>query len=126
MNLTNIQKIADDIKTITIQGATNIAKAACQVMEQELRGQTFSSPEELKDFVFTATEILIKARETEPLLRNGMKYAKSKLNAGSSQLEIADAFAEYYSRVVREEECRPLIGADLINDGENIVTHCHS
>ena len=95
-------------------------------MEQELRTQTFSSPEECKDFVLQATQMLIDARETEPLLRNGMKYAKSKLNAGASQTEIADAFAEYYGRVVREEEQRPLIGSELINDGENIVTHCHS
>jgi len=79
MNLTNIQRIADDIKTITIQGATNIAKEACKVMEQELRSQTFSSAEEMKNFVEAATEMLIAARETEPLLRNGMKYAKSKL-----------------------------------------------
>ncbi|HCY21784.1 TPA: hypothetical protein DIC40_08300 [Patescibacteria group bacterium] len=39
---------------------------------------------------------------------------------------MADAFAEYLGRVVREEEVRPTIAAELINDGENIVTHCHS
>ncbi|AHB40973.1 hypothetical protein P148_SR1C00001G0163 [candidate division SR1 bacterium RAAC1_SR1_1] len=126
MNLTNIQHIADDIKTITIQGATNIAKEACKIMEQELRSQTFSNIEEMKNFVEAATEMLIAARETEPLLRNGMKYAKSKLQQGASQAEIADAFAEYLGRVVREEEVRPTIAAELINDGENIVTHCHS
>lgn len=126
MNLTTIQKIADDIKTITIQWATNVAKEACKVMEQELRKQTFSTPEEMKEFVIKTSQLLIDARETEPLLRNGMKYAKSKLNQGASQEEIADAFSQYLSRIVREEEMRPIIGADLINDWENIVTHCHS
>lgn len=80
MNLTNIQRIAQDIKTITIQGATNIAKAACQVMEQELRSQSFATQEEAADFVLKASQMLIDARETEPLLRNGMKYVKSKLD----------------------------------------------
>lgn len=126
MNLTNIQRIADDIKTITIQGATNIAKEACKVMEQELRSQTFSSNEEMKNFVEAATEMLIAARETEPLLRNGMKYAKSKLQQWASQGQVADAFAEYLFRVIREEEVRPTLGAELIKNGENIVTHCHS
>lgn len=126
MNLTNIQKIADDIKTITIQWATNVAKEACKVMEQELRSQIFSTPEQMKEFVITASQLLIDARETEPLLRNGMKYAKSKLNQGALQEEIANAFSQYLSRIVREEEMRPAIGADLINDWENIVTHCHS
>jgi translation initiation factor 2B subunit (eIF-2B alpha/beta/delta family) len=79
MNLINIKRIADDIKTITIQGATNIAKAACKVMEQELRSQSFATQEGVANFVLKASQMLIDARETEPLLRNGMKYAKSKL-----------------------------------------------
>lgn len=95
-------------------------------MEQELRAQSFSTQEDLREFVLAASTMLIQARETEPLLRNGMKYAISKLNAGAVQSEIADAFAQYLSRVVREEEIRPMIGAELIIDGENIVTHCHS
>ena len=125
-DFSGIQHIADDIKTITIQGATNIAKAACEVMQNELKRQTFASHEEMVDFVNTWAEILIKARETEPLLRNGMKYAKSKLTAGWSQSEIADAFWEYLSRIEREEALRPAIGAELIQDSDNIVTHCHS
>lgn len=126
MNFTNIQRIADDIKTITIQGATNIAKAACQVMEQELRSQSFATQEELADFVLKASQMLIDARETEPLLRNGMKYAKSKLNQWASQQQIADAFQEYLGRIDEEDKIRPEIGAELIDDGENVVTHCHS
>lgn len=126
MNLTNIQRIADDIKTITIQWATNIAKEACKAMEQELRSQTFSSNEELKDFVEQASQALIAARETEPLLRNGMKYAKSKLQQWASQQDLIAAFEEYLGRIEEEEKIRPELGADLITDGENIVTHCHS
>ncbi|MEI6426045.1 MAG: hypothetical protein WCO66_01695 [Candidatus Absconditabacteria bacterium] len=121
-----IQHIADDIKTITIQGATNIAKAACEVMQNELKRQIFSSNEEMLDFVKKASHILIEARETEPLLRNGMKYATSKIAQGASQDQIADAFGEYLGRIEREEASRPMIGAELIQDGDQIVTHCHS
>ncbi|MDD3262440.1 MAG: translation initiation factor eIF-2B [Candidatus Absconditabacteria bacterium] len=126
MNLINIKRIADDIKTITIQGATNIAKAACKVMEQELRSQSFATQEEVANFVLKASQMLIDARETEPLLRNGMKYTKSKLNQGASQQQIADAFQEYLGRIDEEDKIRPEIGAELIDDGENVVTHCHS
>jgi eIF-2B alpha/beta/delta-like uncharacterized protein len=121
-----IQHIADDIKTITIQGATNIAKAACDVMQNELKRQNFNSHEEMLDFVSKASQILIKARETEPLLRNGMKYAKSKITQWVSQYEIADAFGEYLGRIQREEASRPMIWAELIQDNDQIVTHCHS
>ena len=109
MDFSHIQHIADDIKTITIQGATNIAKEACKIMKTELERQTFASDEEMKAFVLQGSQMLIDARETEPLLRNGMKYAKSKLNAGASQSEIAAAFGEYLGWVEREEVARPAI-----------------
>jgi hypothetical protein len=48
-------------------------------MEQELRNQKFSDSDEVKDFFNKASQMLIDARETEPLLRNAMKYAKTKL-----------------------------------------------
>lgn len=121
-----IVKIAADIGTITIQWATNIAREACKVMEKQLRSKKFSSKKELKIFFDKSTKLLIQARETEPLLRNGMKYARSKLLHGASQLELADAFAEYLTWIEEEEKIRPELGAWLIDDGDNIVTHCHS
>jgi hypothetical protein len=48
-------------------------------MEQELRNQNFSNSDEEKNFFNKASQMLIDARETEPLLRNAMKYAKTKL-----------------------------------------------
>ena len=125
-NLKNVEKIAKDIKDITIQWATNIAREACKIMEQELRNQNFPSSDEEKDFFNKASQILIDARETEPLLRNAMKYAKSKLNWWASKNEIADAFREYLSWIEREEEIRPKIWSELIHDWDNIFTHCHS
>jgi len=121
-----IVKIAADIGTITIQWATNIAREACKVMEKQLRSKKFSSKKELKIFFDKSIKLLIQARETEPLLRNGMKYVRSKLLHGASQLELADAFAEYLIWIEEEEKIRPELGAWLIDDGDNIVTHCHS
>jgi translation initiation factor 2B subunit (eIF-2B alpha/beta/delta family) len=48
-------------------------------MQQELSNQQFKDSEELSDFFNKASKMLVEARETEPLLRNAMKYAKSKL-----------------------------------------------
>jgi hypothetical protein len=48
-------------------------------MEKKFRGSKFNSKKEMKDFFIKSSNLLIKARETEPLLRNAMKYAKSKL-----------------------------------------------
>lgn len=125
-DLKNVEKIAQDIKDITIQWATNIAREACKIMDQELRNQKFSDSNEVTDFFNTASQMLIDARETEPLLRNAMKYTKSKLKLWADANKIADAFKEYLWWIEREEEIRPEIGAELIHDWDIVFTHCHS
>ncbi len=126
INLKNVQKIAKDIKDITIQWATNIAREACKIMEQELRNQQFTNLTEVWEFYNKASKMLIDARETEPLLRNAMKYAKSKLEWWADSNKIADAFSEYLWWIEREEKIRPEIWSDLIHDWDIIFTHCHS
>lgn len=126
VDLKNVKKVAKDIKDITIQWATNIAREACKIMEQELRNQKFKDSKELSDFFNKTSKMLIDARETEPLLRNAIKYAKSKLKSWVNANKIADAFGEYLWWIEREEEIRPKIWAELIHDWDIIFTHCHS
>jgi len=125
-NLKNIERVASDIKTITIQWATNIAREACKIMEQELRDAEFSNYGEFVKFFNQASQLLIDARETEPLLRNAMKYAKFKLNEWGDANSVADSFKEYLGWIEREEEIRPRIWAEIIHDGDDVFTHCHS
>ena len=125
-NLKNIERVASDIKTITIQWATNIAREACKIMEHELRDAEFSNYGEFVKFFNQASQLLIDARETEPLLRNAMKYAKFKLNEWGDANTIADAFKEYSGWIEREEKIRPKIWAEIIHDWDDVFTHCHS
>ena len=125
-NLKNIERVASDTKTITIQWATNIAREACKIMEHELRDAEFSNYGEFVKFFNQASQLLIDARETEPLLRNAMKYAKFKLNEWGDANSVADSFKEYLGWIEREEEIRPKIWAEIIHDGDDVFTHCHS
>lgn len=125
-DLKNVQKIAQDIKTITIQWASNIAREACKIMAQELRNWNFKSSNEVWEFFKEASQMLIDARETEPLLRNAMRYAKSKLKSWTDTNKIADAFWEYLWWIEREEKIRPEIWSELIDDWDIVFTHCHS
>ena len=125
-DLKNVKKVAQDIKDITIQWATNIAREACKIMEQELRNWKFKNSKEVTDFFNKASQMLIDARETEPLLRNAMKYAKSKLKWGADPKELADTFKQYLYWIEREEWIRPPIWSELIHDWDIVFTHCHS
>ena len=60
--LKNVEKIAKDIQDITIQWATNIAREACKIMQQELNNQQFKDSEEVSDFFKKASKMLIDAR----------------------------------------------------------------
>lgn len=134
MNLTAIKTVAEDIKTIKIQWATNIAKAGIDVLAKEIKKQTFASTKELDTFLKQSVVILRQARPTEPMLFNGLKYclaAYKNLLAKKADLKtmtttLFQVAKGYIWDIEREEALRPLIGSKLIKKNMNIVTHCHS
>lgn len=131
-SLTNIKKVADDIKTITIQWATNIAMAGFEVMKLELENQKFISQEALSDFVKKSVKLLMEARATEPMLFNWLKYCLSVLEQNKSKEILAlkekliHSFDEFINILDDEDLRRADIWSDLIKNEFNVLTHCHS
>ncbi len=157
LDFSRIQEIASKIQSIEIQGATNVAKAGFKIMEEELLRQKFSDYEELHKFTKQASQLLMLARDTEPMLFNGLTYAlsilegegqkvtqsvseeSSRLVMDSSaplqndssvlqaiQKKVADSYQEFLNMIKREKVKRIELGAELIDEGDNVVNHCHS
>ncbi len=134
MNLTAIKSVADDIKSITIQWATNIAKAGIDSLAKEIKKQKFTSLKEFDTFMKQAIVIIRQARATEPMLFNGLKYClvtykelvDKKADLKTITTKLFQACKSYLWDIEREEALRPLIGAKLIKKHMNIMTHCHS
>ena len=130
--LIHVEQIVQDIKDIKIQGATNIAKAAFEIIISESKSQNFISFEEYFEFVNTAMQLLIDARPTEPMLFNGMDYIKAQIaKVQTSDLEtlkkIVIEAAEYYLNLINDTAERAVLnGLWIIHDGDNVLTHCHS
>lgn len=131
--LKNIQQVVDDIKSITIQWATNIAKAAFEILISESKNKSFESWSAFLDFIQQGMELLISARPTEPMLFNGMDYIKSeikKLTPMSSTHECQQKVEEatqFYLNLINETAERAILnGLGIIHDGDNVLTHCHS
>lgn len=132
-DLSTIQKIVDDIKSITIQWATNIAKAAFEILISESKAKSFESWSAFLDFIQQGMELLISARPTEPMLFNGMDYIKAEISklapsasADECQQKVAEA-AQFYLNLINETAERAVLnGLGIINDGDNVLTHCHS
>lgn len=132
MNIEAIKKVADDILSITIQWATNIAKAACEVMSKEIKNQSFVSLQELETFFSQWRKLLEEARSTEPMLFNAMKYAEYIYTTSKStdietrKNELAKAFDDYLELIKSNDKRIMDTAAQIIRTANKVFTHCHS
>ena len=127
-----VEETANLIKQLRIQGATNIAIQSVKSLGDEIRNLRWSQREEVYELLNKSIEVLISSRPTEPMMRNGLKYMKqkigesnwnnpSKLNSVVSEIEteILDIFNKASKNMIE-------VGARRIQNGDTILTHCHS
>jgi len=134
MNLTPIKTVVEDIKSIKIQGATNIAKAGIDILAKEIKRQKFKDGKEFDTFLKQAIVLIKTARATEPMLFNGLKdclfeykqLLKNKSDLKTIQEKLYKVWKAYVQEIETEEALRPLIGAKVIKKWFTIMTHCHS
>ncbi|MCJ7450836.1 MAG: hypothetical protein MUP58_03805 [Candidatus Nanohaloarchaeota archaeon QJJ-9] len=104
-----LEELLEKIQNLEIQGATEIALESVKALERIDKEE--STREDLEE----AKEKILDTRPTEPALRNALNYAietgrfeEVKKHLKNSRQEVAEKAAE------------------LIEDKENIYTHCHS
>ena len=102
---TQFNKIIEDIKSVKIQGAENVAKAGIKAF--------------LLNPVESSAKKILKTRPTEPLMQNAIKLLlKSKR---------PNIIAKKFLRDLKKaHEITVKKGAMLIKNDMNIYTHCHS
>lgn len=103
--------------------------SAVEALTRELLGAR--SPAEASAVLDDGVHKLVEARETEPMLRNGLRYMQThtpkewsdreafKATASRASAEIVGHFRESKRRIV-------MIGSRRVRDGNTILTHCHS
>jgi ribose 1,5-bisphosphate isomerase len=128
----SVQATAEKIRRLQVQGARNVAIAAVEAL-QTLAEQTRAKTKpqlvaELKE----AQAIFNAARETEPLMRNGLRYVINQTqNSATDKIEaLKQTVAETASRFLNDlevsREQTAEIGAKRITDDSTVFTHCHS
>jgi ribose 1,5-bisphosphate isomerase len=123
---------AERIRRLEVQGARNVAIAAIKAI-QTLAEQTKAKNKtaflnELKE----AQAVLFASRETEPLMRNAIRWIITQ--SEDSSTEKVDVLSQMVSSNVSlflqnleaSREVTAEIGAKRIRDGMLIFTHCHS
>jgi ribose 1,5-bisphosphate isomerase len=98
--MSSFNQILNDIKSVKIQGATNIAKAGLKALKLQSDA--------------TSIRKILNTRPTEPCLQNAVKYAKT------TNTDVAHHFLNSLQKRTT------LIGESIIKNNSTIFTHCHS
>ena len=130
MDSTFIQ-VVDDIRSLKIQGATNIANDGVNALTSLAELIEFNSIDGMIKELDEARQDLSTARDTEPALRNGLRYIVYNLHEKASTIqearEVVKSFAEEYIHLLKESKRKVIqYGAHRIKKGSTIMTHCHS
>ncbi|MGV8176921.1 MAG: S-methyl-5-thioribose-1-phosphate isomerase [Candidatus Bilamarchaeaceae archaeon] len=131
-----VSAIARDIKSLKIQGARNIAKAAVQALFFQISISKAKSLDAIHREALSVGALLAKARPTEPMARNYVKqaifysYMLIKAAKAKSVPEFKEMMAKegktILAKMDADKEMLVRNGERLIQKGAVVMTHCHS
>lgn len=123
---------ADRIRRLEVQGATNVAFAAVEALVEQMKESKARDRAAIFEEFAEAKQILFASRETEPFMRNAIRFLEWKIteaewntNRELNELihniaeELLDSFMKARQRIAE-------IGAKRISSGTCVLTHCHS
>lgn len=113
--MASVDTIYDDIKQLRIQGATNVAVAVLDTLQQTLSQTPDISPDALREIGIR----LSFARPTEPLAQNAVRYIFKDENTALN-------ITHYKAYIEDGKKSIPQHGETLLNDGGVYLTLCHS
>ncbi len=127
-----VQATAERIRKLEVQGARNVAIAALKAIQTAAETTKAKTKNAFLGELKEAQAVLFASRETEPLMRNALRYVI--LQAQDSSTEKVDALSElvasnvalFLQNLEASRERTAEIGAKRIRDGMLIFTHCHS
>lgn len=127
-----VENTAQNIKALKIQGATNVAIHALKALSKDLLDVDEVDRDNVEELLRTSVALLIDTRETEPMMRNGLRYIKVKIEEGDwgsreQFKELVEDATEKILQLFREtKEKLTEIGSRRILDGVTVLSHCHS
>lgn len=131
-----VRKICSDIRSMRIQGAREIAKAAIEALDVQAAASKARSVKAMQRELDAAARMLAAARPTEPMLRNSLnnalRYLSSRIIRGhvrtphELRLLVSKERAEYMRSIAEAMRRIAEYGAAEIPARSTVLTHCHS
>ena len=127
---------AKKIKSLEIQGASNIATSAIDFLSNYAKKLKCENIEACFKELYKAQVILIDTRPTEPAMKNGLKFIMNKLEQEKESIipeyisDIIEKYKNLYCDMLQNSKKRIAeIGSRRIPSSSqkfNVMTHCHS
>ncbi len=127
-----VQITAEKIKKLKVQGARNVAIAAIKAAETLAKETKAKNKEEFLKELSQAKKILFASRETEPLMRNAVRWITSQVERSRKEkfpelAEIVFSASQKFLKTLEDsKEKIAEIGARRIRNNSVVLTHCHS
>ncbi|UCH57256.1 MAG: S-methyl-5-thioribose-1-phosphate isomerase [Candidatus Bathyarchaeota archaeon] len=127
-----VREAADRIKRLEVQGATNVALTAMKALVEQMKASQVRDIDSALHEIAEAKEILFKSRETEPFMRNAIRYiewgiARERWETTSQFHRLIHSLSEDLLNKFKEARDRIIeVGSKRVLDGSRVLTHCHS
>ncbi|RME55084.1 hypothetical protein D6777_01675 [Candidatus Woesearchaeota archaeon] len=125
----DLKKTVNDIKSLKIQGATNVTKAALMALGSYSKKIKYSSKEEFLRKLNKAVSLLSNSRPTEPEMRNFLNHVYHNVKT-STKNDLNKVTYQYCREALklREDAFKKIVkyGKNLIKPKSVVYTHCHS
>lgn len=123
-----LSKIVMDIKSLNIQGATNIAFAGLVALRGVIGDSRFKTRSALIRGLEHARDSLFGARPNEPMLYNVVDYVINRVVDSTGDFRADGLRAiEYVTDCVNSAKTKlALHGKNFIKKGSTVLTHCHA
>ena len=128
----SIQETAEKIRKLEIQGARNVAINAIKAVEALAKQTKAKNKTEFLKELANAKKTLFVTRETEPLMRNAIRWIMNRVDKNNSKKvndiakTVSSSANQFLNNLERSREEIATIGANRIRNGSVIFMHCHS
>jgi ribose 1,5-bisphosphate isomerase len=128
--MNKVDQLIEDIRSLRIQGARNVARAALDALGTVVETSKTKDKNVLLSDILEISDTLAGLRATEPMLINLMRYFTAELSKGKNVADVKSIWQKTYGGWQKKSdegfESITEYGSNLIKDGRTILTHCHS
>ncbi len=127
-----VKDTAERIRILQVQGARNVAIAAVKAIQTQAEKTRAKNKAAFLSELKESQTIFVASRETEPLMRNAIRFINTKAQGASTEKVaelsclVSSAANQFLTELDASREIIAEIGAKRIRDGMVIFTHCHS